>query len=210
MILNRKFVPNATKWNAYEDRVVIDAMKTNQKNMWVVDRVNVSKDKISFTKFTPEERRAYIMTFAILSKIDSLQGNIGMDILAEHSTDQFLASVFRIEGGMEIIHSMVYNKALSSLISLKEENEIIDLIDNSSEVKEVVDFLIQKMIDVENDKSLSKEETYCIELALSTNLESFLFYLLFYYPLYQANVKNRMTACAEMIRLILRKLTERK
>lgn len=205
MILNKRFVPNATKWNAYQDKVIIDGMKTNQKNMWVVDRVNVSRDKITFTKLREIEKRAYVLTFAILSKIDSLQGNIGMDILAEHTKDQYLASIFRIEGGMEIVHSMSYNKALSSLITLAEENKAIDEIDNSTEVKDVVDFLIQTMIDVEKNEELSEEEIYCLELAYSTNLESFLFYLLFYYPLYQANVKNRMTACAEIIRLILRK-----
>lgn len=200
----RRKVLKSIRWNGYDDAVVVEALKTNQKNAWVVDRVNVSKDKVSFTKLSEQEQYQYILTFVILSKIDALQGNIGMDILAENCTDSYVSSVFRYEAGMEIVHSASYNKQIASLISTLEEERYIDIVDNSKEVADVVDFLIESMIDLDENFDISREVAFQLQLAYSTILESFLFYLFFYYPLYQANVKQRMNKCAEVIRLILR------
>lgn len=200
----KRELTKSIRWNSYPDKVVHEAFKTNQKNAWVIDRVNVSKDKVAFTKLSPQEQRQYIMTFVILSKIDALQGNIGMDILAENSKDDYVSCVFRYSGGMEIVHSASYNRQIASLISTAEEDSYIDIVDSSKEVSDVVDFLIQSMIDLDSEEGLRSEIVYQLQLAYSTALESFLFYLFFYYPLYQANAKNRMTKCAEVIRLILR------
>ena len=191
------------KWNSCKDEAVIEAFKTNQKNAWVTDRINVTNDRVSWTKLSQSEQEQFIKTFVILSKIDAGQGNIGMDILAENCGDEYEASVFRYEGGMEIVHSASYNKQLASFITTDIEDRYIDWADNSPEVANVVDFLLQSMIDLDDEEMESKER-YLIQLAYSTILESFLFYLLFYYPFYQANVKNRMTKCAEVVRLILR------
>lgn len=200
----KRKVLQSIRWNSYHDEVVVEALKTNQKNAWVVDRINVSKDKVSFTKLSPQEQHQYILTFVILSKIDAMQGNIGMDLLAENCEDVYVASVFRYEAGMEIVHSASYNKQIASLISTAEEDAFIDIVDNSKEVSDVVDFLIESMIDLDEEYGISRKVAYQLQLAYSTILESFLFYLFFYYPLYQANVKQRMNKCAEVIRLILR------
>ena len=202
-IVKQRQMIKSIHWNDCDDPRVVEAFKTNQKNAWVTDRINVTPDRVSWTKLTESEQQQFIKTFIILSKIDAGQGNIGMDILAENCGDEFIASVFRYEGGMEIVHSASYNKQLASFITSAEEAKYIEWVDNSEEVGNVVNFLLQSMIDLDSEEMDAKER-YLIQLAYSTILESFLFYLLFYYPLYLADVKNRMTACAEVVRLILR------
>lgn len=216
------------RWNENQDMVEIDAFKTNQKNAWVVDRVNVTSDRVSLTKMSEIEKRQYVRTFVILSRIDSTQGLEGMPSLAKHCPDPYVAGIYQYEAGMEIVHSASYNKQLATFISTAEESAEIDWVENNEKVQNVVTYLMQTLLDVEKklnperyeffeleegydkegdewlDEGISRLECHLLQLAYSTILESFLFYLLFYYPLYEANVKQRMTKCAEVIRLILR------
>lgn len=191
------------RWNECDDPNVVEANRVNQKNAWVTDRVNVTGDRIGWTKMSKEEQEYFILTFVILSRIDAEQGLVGMDIIADNSPCKYTAAIFRYQAGMEIVHSESYNRQLSSFISTTEESKYIDWVNDSKEVNDVIGFLIQSMIDVEYTEE-SKEIAWLLQLAYSTTLESYLFYLLFYYPLYEANVKNRMTRCAEVIRLIMR------
>lgn len=191
------------RWNECDDPNLIEAHRVNQKNAWVTDRVNVTGDRVSWTKMTEQERLQYILTFVILSRIDAEQGLVGMDVLADNSPCPYTAAIFRYQGGMEIVHSEAYNRQLSTFISTAEESKHIDWVNDSKEVNDVIGYLIERMIDVEYEED-DKLVSWLLQLAYSTTLESYLFYLLFYYPLYEANVKNRMTRCAEVIRLIMR------
>lgn len=190
------------RWNDSPDKTISETHKLNQRNAWVADRINVAGDRVSWTKMTEQERKQYILTFVILSRIDAEQGLVGMDLLATNSPCSYTAAVFRYEGGIEVVHSEAYNRQLAQFISTKEEMEFVDWADNSSEVNDVIGYLIQRMIDVQDEEN--PEVAWLLQLAFSTILESYLFYLLFYYPLYMANVKSRMTRCAEVVRLILR------
>lgn len=190
-------------WNLCKDKVVIATHRINQRNGWVTDRINVTGDRVSWTKLTPEQQRAFARTFVILARIDAEQGLVGMDILADRIRDTYVAAVLRYQTGAEIVHSESYFRQLATFISTAQEQEIIEWADNSKEVNDVIGFLIEEMIRVdefEQDPLVAES----LLLAYSTILESYLFFLLFYYPLYLADVKQRMTRCAEVIRLILR------
>lgn len=190
-------------WNLCKDKVVVATHRINQRNGWVTDRINVTGDRVSWTKLSPEQQKAFVRTFVILSRIDAEQGLVGMDILADRVRDTYVAAVLRYQSGMEIVHSESYGRQLATFISTAEETEVIEWADNSKEVDDVIGFLIEEMIKVDEFESdpLVAES---LLLAYSTVLESYLFFLLFYYPLYLADVKQRMTRCAEVIRLILR------
>lgn len=190
-------------WNLCKDKVVIATHRINQRNAWVTDRINVTGDRVSWTKLTPEMQEAFIRTFVILQRIDAEQGLIGMDIVADRVRDTYVAAVLRYQTGMEIVHSESYSRQLATFVSTAKEEEVTKWADNSKEVNDVIGFLIEEMVRVDEteDDELVAE---ALLLAMSTVLESFLFFLLFYYPLYLADVEQRMTRCAEVIRLILR------
>lgn len=199
----RKKPVDAIRFNHNADMTEVETFKVNQKNMWVVDKINVSSDRVLWTKLTPQEQRQFILTYLILSKIDTSQGIIGMPILAEKTPSIYASGIYTLQGGMEVIHAGSYNKQLATFISKAEEAKYLDFVDNSEEVSRVVDFLIQSMIDIDNEP-ISEMAKHLINLAQSTALESFLFYLLFYYPLYLANERNLMVRSAEVVRLIMR------
>lgn len=199
----RKEPVKAIRFNHNPDQTEVETLKVNQKNMWVIDKINVSSDRVGWTKLKHQEQRQFILTYLILSKIDTSQGIIGMPILAEKSPSNYASGIYMLQGGMEIIHSGSYNKQLATFISKQEEAKYQDFVDNSEEVKRVVDFLIQSMIDIDKE-DISESTKHLINLAQSTALESFLFYLLFYYPLYLANERNLMVRSAEVVRLIMR------
>lgn len=202
MMMNRRKATKSIRWNDCDDRNVIEAKKTNDKNEWTTDRVNVTADRVSWTKLTEEQQRQFTLTFLILSRIDSEQGHIGMDYLADLSPDNYVGAVFRKQSAMEMVHSESYNRQLATFIPLAKELEYTDWVDNAEEVNDVIELLIYRMIEVA--ESYEQDVAYTIILSLSTILESYLFYLLFYYPLYLANEDSKMTKCAEVVRLILR------
>lgn len=190
------------EWNNCDDEHVVQTHRVNQKNAWVTDRINVTGDRVTWTKMSKRDKIQFIKTFVVLSRIDSEQGIIGMDELADNSPCQYTAGVFRYQSGIEIVHSESYNRQLATFISTQEEMKYVEWANNSKEVDDVIGFLINKIINVKYEEN--KEVSFILQTAFSTILESYLFYLLFYYPLYEANVRNRMTRCAEVIRLILR------
>lgn len=190
-------------WNLCDDKVVVVTHRINQRNAWVTDRVNVTGDRVSWTKLSPEQQLAFVRTFVILQRIDAEQGLIGMDIVTDRVRDTYVAAVLRYQTGMEIVHSESYSRQLATFVSTQYEEEVTKWADESKEVNDVIGFLIEEMIrvdELEEDELVAES----LLLAMSTVLESFLFFLLFYYPLYLADVENRMTRCAEVIRLILR------
>lgn len=190
------------EWNNCDDTHIIQTHRVNQKNAWVTDRVNVTNDRTLWTKMSERDKKQFIKTFVVLSRIDSEQGLIGMDELADNSPCTYTAGVFRYQSGIEIVHSESYNRQLATFISTEEEMKYVEWANNSEEVDAVIGFLIERIINVKYEEN--KEVSFILQTAFSTILESYLFYLLFYYPLYEANVRNRMTRCAEVIRLILR------
>lgn len=202
---NNRFLRKPIKsieWNNCDDDTVISTHRLNQQNAWVTDRVNVTGDRVTWSKMSDNDKIQYIRTFVVLSRIDSEQALIGMDELADNSPCPYTAAVFRYQSGMEVVHSESYNRQLATLISTAEELKHTEWANNSEEVDNVIGYLINRIIQVKYEEN--KEVSFLLQTAFSTVLESYLFYLLFYYPLYEANVKNRMTRCAEVIRLILR------
>lgn len=200
-VLRRKPV-KAIEWNNCPDKTISRTHAVNQKNSWVTDRINVVGDRVSWTKMSKKDQIQFIKTFVILSRIDAEQGLIGMDELADNCPCPYTAAVYKYQGGIEIIHSESYNRQLATFISTAEEMKYIEWAKNSKEVDNVVSYLINNIINVKYEET--QEVSNLLQTAYSTVLESYLFFLLFYYPLYEANVRNRMTRCAEVIRLILR------
>ncbi|KTF59082.1 MULTISPECIES: ribonucleotide-diphosphate reductase subunit beta [Bacillus amyloliquefaciens group] len=192
----------AIRWNHCKDPVIVEAHKLNQANTWTTGRISVIEDKVSWTKMSDTEKRAYVLTFLVLSRIDAEQGLVGMNAVAYNSPDNYTKATFTYQAGMEMIHSQVYHRALTEFIQLSEELKFTNWADDSREVNEVIEYLINSIVYVENDSD--ELVSYLLQLAYSTVLENYVFYLLFYNPLYEASVKYRMTKCAEAVRLIMR------
>lgn len=190
------------EWNNCDDVAIVETHRVNQKNAWVTDRINVTGDRVDWSKMSERDRDQFVKTFVILSRIDNEQATVGMSELADNSPCKYTSAVFRYQAGMEIVHSESYNRQLATFISTQTEGEYIEWANNNEEVDRVIGYLIERIANVKYEEN--PQVSFLLQTAFSTALESYLFFLLFYYPLYEANVKNRMNRCAEVIRLILR------
>ena len=82
--------------------------KSMRARTWFPQQVNISKDKINYSKLTPEEKRSYDLVLAQLIANDSIQTNQIMDSFNRYITSPVVNACLAQQAADEVVHSDSY------------------------------------------------------------------------------------------------------
>lgn len=95
-------------------------------NYWQADEINMSSDVKQFEMLTEAEQDAYLKIIGLLSTLDAPQTRTAL-LLSLYATDSSVQSIMAVIAQQEAVHNESYSYVLSSVVSLKEQNEAFQL-----------------------------------------------------------------------------------
>jgi len=183
----------ATNWNELEDIMDKKTYEKLTEQFWLATRMPVSKDKSDWTNLPDKEKRLVERVFVGLTMLDTLQSEVGIDVLKADARTKHEIAVLNNIAFMESEHARSYSSIFSTLNTNKEIREIFEWSENNE--------YLQIKANIINDIYLNG--TPLQKKVASVFLESFLFYSGFYTPLYYLG-NSKLINIAEVIKLILR------
>src|SRR5690606_6270219 len=90
------------------------------------DEINMSSDVKQFPDLTEAEQDAYLKIIGLLSTLDAPQTRTAL-LLSLHATDPAVQSILAVIAQQEAVHKESYSYVLSSVVSLKDQNEAFQL-----------------------------------------------------------------------------------
>lgn len=180
-------------WNRIDDPIDLEVWNRLTSNFWLPEKVAVSNDLKSWATLTPSEQELTRRVFASLTVLDTLQGTVGAVSLIPDAQTQHEEAVLTNIAFMESVHAKSYSSIFSTLCSTDEIDEVFRwAFENEA---------LQLKAGIVHGAYLVG--SHLEKKALSTMLESFLFYSGFYLPLHWAS-RAKLTNTADIIRLIIR------
>ncbi len=95
-------------------------------NYWQADEVNMSSDIKQFPELTKDESDAYLKIIGLLSTLDAPQTKVAL-LISLFATDPSVQSIMAVIAQQEAVHNESYSYVLSSVVSLKDQNEAFEL-----------------------------------------------------------------------------------
>ncbi|MEN2767146.1 ribonucleotide-diphosphate reductase subunit beta [Ornithinibacillus xuwenensis] len=95
-------------------------------NYWQADEINMSSDVKQFPMLTEAEQDAYLKIIGLLSTLDAPQTRTAL-LLSLYATDPSVQSIMAVIAQQEAVHNESYSYVLSSVVSLKEQDEAFQL-----------------------------------------------------------------------------------
>lgn len=183
----------AVDWNSIEDMIDKMTYEKLTEQIWLSPRMPVSKDIGDWNRLPTSEKRLVEKVFGGLTMLDTLQSEVGVDVLKKDIRTQHEVAVLNNIAFMESEHARSYSSIFSTLNTKKEIEEIFAWTKENEYLQKKA-----KMIDevYQNGSPLKKK-------VASVFLESFLFYSGFYTPLYYLG-NGKLINVAEVIKLIIR------
>lgn len=195
-----KQIFTAADYSEEEDGFTQSYLLENLRNFWLPEEIALGNDLIKWGSMTDEERWTYKRVLGGLTLLDTIQGDVGMNTLANHVEGHSRKATLGFMGAMEnAVHARSYSNIFLTLATKGEIRELFDWVkvQPNLQLKAAVVSHYYENIKEHDDVSLYKA------LCVSVFLESFLFYSGFYYPLRLAG-QGKMMASGEIINLIIR------
>lgn len=95
-------------------------------NYWQADEINMASDVKQFPTLTEEEKDAYLKIIGLLSTLDAPQTRTAL-LISLYATDPSVQSIMAVIAQQEAVHNESYSYVLSSVVSLKQQNEVFEL-----------------------------------------------------------------------------------
>lgn len=189
----------AGNWNSPDDDFSEMFVLQNLRQFWLPEEISLSGDLLTWKYLTPAEKDTYKKVLAGLTLLDTIQGDVGMNKIAEHVRSHQHKAVLSFMGGMEnAVHARSYSNIFLTLASGEEIDHLFEWVKENPYLQRKGRLITDYYEDARGyDLSLYKA------MAASVALESFLFYSGFYYPLYMAG-QGKLVASGEIINLIIR------
>lgn len=188
----------AGNWNQKDDSYSEMFLLQNLSQFWLPNEVSLSNDIHSWKKLSNEERLSYSKVLTGLTLLDTIQGDVGMNKIAEYISSHQKKAVLSFMGGMEnAVHARSYSTIFQTLESSSQINELFEWAESNPHLQIKGEMIKQYYDNITDDYSLAQA------LVASVALESFLFYSGFFYPLYMAG-QGKLVGSGEIINLILR------
>lgn len=186
-------VYNAINWNTIEDILDKATWEKLTEQFWLDTRIPISNDIDDWRKLSQQEKDLVSKVFGGLTLLDTLQSEVGANILLKDARTQQEEAIYNNISFMEAVHAKSYSSIFSTLLTPKEIEDVFEWTNTDSN--------LQYKADTVND--IYQNGTPIQKKIASVLLESFLFYSGFYTPLYYLG-NNKLPNVAEVIKLILR------
>jgi ribonucleoside-diphosphate reductase 2, beta subunit, putative len=184
---------NAINWNTIEDILDKATWEKLTEQFWLDTRIPISNDIDDWRKLSQQEKDLVSKVFGGLTLLDTLQSEVGANILLKDARTQQEEAIYNNISFMEAVHAKSYSSIFSTLLTPKEIEDVFEWTNTDSN--------LQYKADTVND--IYQNGTPIQKKIASVLLESFLFYSGFYTPLYYLG-NNKLPNVAEVIKLILR------
>ena len=181
----------AVNWNFIEDPIDKATWEKLTAQFWMDTRIPVSNDLDDWRKLTEEEKSLVGKVFGGLTLLDTLQSEVGAEVLKKYSKNMIEESVYSNIIFMEAVHAKSYSTIFSTLNTKSEIEEIFEW----THSQENLQYKAKRINEIYETGSPLE-----VKIA-SVLLESFLFYSGFYTPLRYLG-SNKLTNVAEIIKLI--------
>lgn len=168
------------------------------QQFWLDTKLPLSNDIPSWEKMTESEKAVIKKVFVALTSLDTIQSEIGADVLKEASQSQYESAIFSNIAFMETIHAKFYSSVFSTLIPSPEINELFAWSASDAHLL----YKRDKILGFYHAGTTDAEHAVRAKIA-SVVLESFLFYSGFYAPLF-FSTRAKLTNTSDGIKLILR------
>lgn len=192
-------VLTAGNWNAPDDDFTEMFILQNLRQFWLSEEISISGDQLSWRNLSADEQDTYKKVLAGLTLLDTIQGDVGMNKIAEHVPSHQQKATLSFMGGMEnAVHARSYSNIFLTLANGEEIDYLFEWIKDNPHLQRKASTIDRYYREAGGyDLSLYKA------MVASVALESFLFYSGFYYPLYMAG-QGKLIASGEIINLIIR------
>lgn len=191
-------VLTAGNWNEKDDEYSEMFILQNLQQFWLPEEISLSNDVKVWKNLTEKERDTYSKVLAGLTLLDTIQGDVGMNKIAEHIDSHQKKAVMTFMGGMEnAVHARSYSNIFLTLETSEKINLLFKWVEENPHLQKKAMIIKYFYDNITDDISLAKA------MVSSVALESFLFYSGFFYPLYMAG-QGKLVGAGEIINLILR------
>lgn len=113
-------------WNDIPYPQFYDSYKNLQSNFWRPSEINMSDDIKQWGTLDESERIAFKRINGLLASLDSIQTRVITEV-GLFVTDPSVHAILAVIGQQEATHNESYSYVFSSLVPLKEQNEIFDM-----------------------------------------------------------------------------------
>lgn len=204
-------------WDNQDDGYTATFLEQNQRQFWLPEEIALTGDLNVWNTLTDEVKRAYAENLAVLTFLDTHQGDMGMNIIGrsldanQHQKKALLSFMGAVENS---IHAKSYSNIFMTYMPKNDIEDLFRWCEQSKAMQSILAQIVgyyrnlEKLI-YEKEYTTKKvdEEKYKIAqwkaMCSSTFLESALFYTGFYYPLWFGG-QGKLTMAAEIISLIIR------
>lgn len=194
----------AVNWNTPDDPFTKAFWDQNVRQFWVDEEIPLADDKLTWTTLEPAERETYEKVLVGLTLLDTLQGGVGMPLLAQAMESQQVRAVLSFMGAMEHMHAKSYSSIFSTLSPLPRIEALFRWAQDHPLLQAKVARIEGRYRGIVAARGEHRvNANLYLALASSVLLESYLFYSGFYYPLFLAG-GGRLVNSGEIISLILR------
>ncbi|MCY1105833.1 class 1b ribonucleoside-diphosphate reductase subunit beta [Shouchella clausii] len=189
----------AANWSQPDDDFTEMFYQQNVKQFWLIEEIALAGDLLTWKDLSAAEKLAYMRVLAGLTLLDTVQGDIGMPLIAQKVDGHQRKAVLNFMAMMEnAVHAKSYSNIFMTLATTEQINETFEWVEENPHLQRKASIISRIYKDIGNDSySLYKA------MVASVYLESFLFYSGFYYPLYFYG-QGKMMQSGEAINLILR------
>lgn len=188
----------AGNWNQKDDSYSEMFILQNLKQFWLSEEISLTNDSLTWKKLTKDEQDTYSKVLAGLTLLDTIQGDVGMNKIAEYVDSHQKKAVFSFMGGMEnAVHARSYSSIFNTLETSERINNLFEWIKDNKHLQKKGELIKYYYDNIKDPYTLAQA------MAASVALESFLFYSGFFYPLYMAG-QGKLVGSGEIINLIIR------
>lgn len=191
-----KFV-DAINWNKIIDPIDLEVWKRLNSNIWLPEKVAVSKDAGSWSALQPEFQQLVQRVFVGLTLLDTMQNKKGVPCLVDSARTPHEESVLGQMTFMEAVHAQSYSYIFSTLCLTKDIDAAYAWSRENKYLQHKAALILEQYGDTTPRVGALRRK------AASVLLESFLFYSGFYLPLYLESRQQLMNV-ANLIHLIIR------
>ena len=184
---------SAINWNNIQDEKDLEVWNRLTSNFWLPEKVPLSNDIPSWQSLTPEEQQLTIRVFTGLTLLDTVQNSVGAPSLMPDSLTPHEEAVLSNIGFMEAVHARSYSSIFSTLCQTRDVDAAYAWSESNAPLQRKAQLILEHY---RGDNALKKK-------IASVFLESFLFYTVFYLPVYWSS-RGKLTNTADLIRLIIR------
>ncbi|QIK69700.1 class 1b ribonucleoside-diphosphate reductase subunit beta [Erysipelothrix sp. HDW6C] len=210
---------DGANWNGHEDNFTQTFYEQNLSQFWRPEDISLQPDLNLWATLSPEIRKAYSQNLAVLTFLDTYQGDIGMPVVSRSIDDSFhqRKAVLNFMAAMEnAVHAKSYSNIFMTYLANDEIDDMFSWTENHKNMQRLLALIVGYYEDLDQltyrrryDKlgdPVDEQEFRIAQwkaMVASVFLESCLFYSGFYYPLYFYG-QGKLMQAGEIINLILR------